>query len=42
METSIELFPAEIQRMGQKKFCIQPRIFNLMILQIIRRPIKEL
>jgi hypothetical protein len=42
MEIPVEPFPAEIQRTSQKKLCIQPRIFNPMILQTIRRPIEEL
>jgi hypothetical protein len=41
METHIKLLPVEIQGVGQKEFCIQPRIIDLMILQGVRRPSEE-
>jgi hypothetical protein len=41
MEIPIEPFPAEIENASQKELCIEPRIFNLMIFQTMRRPKEE-
>jgi hypothetical protein len=41
VETHIKLLPVEVQGVGQKEFCIEPGIFNPMMLQGADRPLEE-